>query len=113
MEWVIGIWAILVSVIGFNLSAAGMVAILHAWGSKMRRGGRIMMAALVAGLLPASALIAVGLADTVWSSSPEEPFVMALAFGMVLAVATVVSLPGALIVARKLEAPGDDYRAFE
>jgi hypothetical protein len=32
---------------------------------------------------------------------------------MCFAVATLVSVPGAIFVASKLEAPGDDFRAFE
>src|SRR5687767_11061765 len=111
MEWIIGIWMIVISVVGVNLCAAGIAAILHAWRSKFRRGGRVVAAAAVAGFLPSSSLLAVGLAESAWSGPSEEPFVMAIAFGVVMAIAAIVALPGALIVARKLEAPGDDFRA--
>ena len=33
--------------------------------------------------------------------------------GVFSAIAVVVSLPGAMLVARKLEGPGDAYKAFE
>lgn len=113
MEWIIIIWLIVFSILVFNLCAAGVVAILHAWRSKMRRGGRIVTAAALAGFLPSSTFLAGGLVESLTSSSSEEPFVMALAFGMIMLIATVVSLPGALIVARKLDTPGDDFRTFE
>ena len=113
MEWVVGIWAIVVGIAILNLCAAGVAAVMHAWRSKMRRGGRIVTAAAVTGFLPASTLLAAGIAETAWSSTAEEPLVMGLAFAMLLTIGMVVSLPGALLVARKLEAPGDDYRSFE
>jgi hypothetical protein len=54
-------------------------------------------------------LIQSGLPD----SSPEEPLYVALAVALIMAVTMIVSLPGALIVCRKLDAPGDDFRTFE
>jgi hypothetical protein len=43
-----------------------------------------------------------------------EPFaVFLLALAVVLAGATAVSLPGAIIVSKKLEKPGEEFRAFE
>ena len=114
MEWVIGVWAIAMVIIGFNLCAAGVAAILHAWRSKMRRPVRVVAAAAATGALPASTLIVGGLVEAGWpTSSAEEPFIAALAFAMVTGVTMLASLPGAFIVARKLEAPGDDFRAFE
>ena len=111
MAWAIGIWGILISIVGVNLSAAGVVAILHAWRSKMRRGGRIFTAAAMTGLLPASLMIPTMLPGV--SAGAEAPVGLVVAFFMVLGMVTVVSLPGALIVARKLEAPGDEFRVFE
>jgi hypothetical protein len=87
MDWFIGIWVIIISVVGINLCAAGTAAILHAWRSKIRRGGRIMAAAAVAGFLPSSSFLAYGLAQSIWSASVEEPFVvMALAFAVVMVI---------------------------
>ena len=114
MEWIIGLWTIAVVIIGFNLCAAGVAAILHAWRSKMRRPVRVVAAAAATGVLPASTLIVAGLVEVGWPTpSPEEPFVAALAFALVMGLTTLASLPGAFIVSRKLEAPGDDFRAFE
>ena len=36
-----------------------------------------------------------------------------LALAAVVGLGAAVSLPGASIITRKLEAPGDEYRAFE
>jgi hypothetical protein len=114
VEWVIGIWAIVIAIVAFNLCAAGVAAVLHAWRSKMRRRGRIVAAAAATGVLPASTLIVAGLVEIGWpTSSPEEPLVVALAFALVMGLTMIVSLPGAFLVARKLESPGEDYRAFE
>ena len=101
-------------IIGFNLCAAGVAAILHAWRSKMRRPVRVVAAAAATGALPASTLIVAGLVQVGWpTTSAEEPFIAALAFALVMGLTMLASLPGAFIVARKLEAPGDDFRAFE
>jgi len=114
MEWIIGVWAIAMVIIGFNLCAAGVAAILHAWRSKMRRPARVVAAAAVTGVLPASTLIVAGLVEVGWrTSSSEEPFVAALVFTLVMGLTMLASLPGAIIVSRKLEAPGDDFRVFE
>jgi hypothetical protein len=114
MEWLIAVWAIAMVVIAFNLCAAGVAAILHAWRSKIRRPARVAAAAATTGVLPASTLIVVGLVEVGWpTSSVEDPFVAALAFALVMGLTMLASLPGAFIVARKLEAPGDDFRAFE
>jgi hypothetical protein len=108
-EWVIGIWAFVVAIVGLNLCAAGMAAILHAWRSQMRRGGRAVLASALSAILPSSFLVVVPLTEG-WGEW-ESGWILAIA--MALALGTVVSLPGSLFVARKLEAPGDDFRAFE
>lgn len=114
MEWVVGAWAIVVAVVALNLCAAGVAGIMHAWRSKTRRGGRILAATAVSGSLPGSIFIVAGLVEAGWpTSSAEEPLVMAGAVAMVMGLGMLVSLPGAAIVARKLEAPGEDYRTFE
>lgn len=104
---VILIWLGFVSLIGLNGFAAGVVAILHAWRRKMRRGGRILLASAAAGSLPTSVIFVIMMTES------EELVVVALGLVMVLAVSGVLSLPGAMIVARKLERPGDQFRAFE
>jgi hypothetical protein len=109
-DFAIGIWAILISIVILNGCAAGVVAILHAWGSKMRRGGRALAAVLVTGLLPAAMILPGFFRTGVFG---EESTVVVLGLAMILVLSSVVSLPGALIVARKLEAPGDEFRTFE
>lgn len=107
---VIGVWSVVVGVIALNGFAAGIVAGLHVRRRSMRRRSRVLLAAVAAGLLPAQFMIVVPLAE---GGAGEELFIWALAFGMSLAVGTLLSLPGAIVASRKLDAPGDDYRAFE
>jgi hypothetical protein len=103
-------WIGIVILVGLNGFAAGAAAILHLWRSRLARGTRSMLAAALAGALPASFLIVIPMAD----SGMGEPFaVFLLAFAVVLAGATAVSLPGAIIVSKKLEKPGEEFRAFE
>jgi hypothetical protein len=108
---VLAIWVSLVSIVILNGCAAGVVAMLHAWRSSMRRGSRVTVALAVTAFLPASMFIPAIIKDSL--TDAEEPVIMALAVGAIFVVALVTSLPGALIVARKLEAPGDEFRAFE
>ena len=111
-ETVFAIWVIAVLIVLLNGCAAGVVAILHARRATLRRGRRVMTAAAVTALLLASMFIPFALADFS-STGMEEPIVIGLTLAMVFAVSLVVSIPGALIVARKLEAPGEEFRAFE
>ena len=114
MDWVIGVWLTVMSVVVVNLCAAGVIAILHGWRSKTRRGRRILTASAVAGLIPASTMLTIGLAEDGWPSlASEEALIVALAFAVILATAMLVAVPGALVVDRKLDGPGDAYRAFE
>ncbi|HEY6817409.1 MAG TPA: hypothetical protein VI168_17880 [Croceibacterium sp.] len=103
-------WVILVALLALNGTAAGLVALLHSRSADAGRGNRISLAALAAGAMPASFMIVVPLAE---GGSGEQPIVWLLAAGAVLAVGTAVSLPGAILVSRKLGKPGEDYRAFE
>ena len=109
---VILIWVGFVSLIGINGFAAGVVAILHAWRSKMRRGGRILLASFAAGALPAS-LIFVAMLTEAEVGVAEEPIAMMLGSAMILVLSGVLSLPGAIVVARRLERPGNEFRAFQ
>jgi hypothetical protein len=103
-------WLVLTGLIGLNGFAAGVVAILEAWRSRMRQGSRIFIACATAALLPASYLVVI---PATTGAGSEEFGVMLLAAAVVFAVSIVASLPGAVIVSRKLVQPGDAYRAFE
>jgi hypothetical protein len=67
----------------------------------------------VAGFIPTSIIVAIGVSEEIAGGSAEEPMIVALACVMIQLIATVVSVPGALIVGRKLDGPGDAYRTFE
>ena len=67
--------------------------------------------ALTAGILPATLIAVIGLSEEGFSG--EGPFIVALAFGLLLAVGSVLSLPGAILVAQGLERPGNEFKAFE
>jgi len=103
-------WVSLTGIVGLNGFAAGIVAVLHAWRSPMRPGNRTFLASAASGSLPASYMIVVPAAS---GEAASEFGIMLLVSAVLLAVGTVVSLPGAIIVSRKLASPGDDYRAFE
>ena len=108
-ETVVAVWSLAVAFVGLNGFAAGIVAVLHAWRSRMRQGGRVGMACLAAGSLPASIFAVVGFAE----SFASDPGTWALVVAGVFAVAAVISLPAAILVSRRLERPRTDYQAFE
>jgi hypothetical protein len=110
-EAILAIWVSFVLIVILNGCAAGVVAILHAWRSSMRRGGRVIVAVAVTASLPAIMFVPAFIGDSL--NPAEEPVVMVIAMSAIFVVAFVTSLPGAVIVARKLEAPGDEFRAFE
>jgi cytochrome bd-type quinol oxidase subunit 2 len=105
------IWVIVIFIIALNGAAAGVVAAFHAWQSRMRRGQRIVAAATASGVLSGAWLIPFALSAE--STNSEEPMIIVLVFVAFIGVGTLVSLPGALIVGRKLDSPGDIHRAFE
>jgi hypothetical protein len=107
----VGLWAIFVSIVGLNGFAAGIVTVLYLWRRQQRRGTRVLAAVMLTALLPAS-LMAPGMLMSA-SAGATAPVGMLVGTAFLFAAAMVVSLPGALIVARKLEAPGDEFRAFE
>jgi hypothetical protein len=109
-EWIIVGWVILVTALMLNGTSAGVAALLHCWPGRFGRGGRIFLAALAAGALPASFLIVVPLAE---AGTRGEPAYLALALAVVFAVGVGLSLPGAIVVTRRLAKPGEDYRAFD
>ncbi len=100
----------LVSIVGLNLSAAGIVACFYLWRRKVPVSTRAMLAAGLAGLLPVLASMAPLAMQIV--EGGQEAVIMLVVIAMVLAVSTVLSLPGALVVSRKLQQPLD-HRAFE
>jgi hypothetical protein len=110
--WLLGIWLALATIVGLNGVAGGVAAFLHTSRSKLSRGGRTFFASAIAGFLPASSIAAIAVLGSA-EGATEDPRALLFIFGMGFAVATLVSVPGAIFVANRLEAPGDDFRAFE
>lgn len=109
---IIMIWFGIASILGFNGLGAGMAAMLHLWRGQMRSSARIVTAAALSGSLPASVFIPMAFTDREFIGG-EGMGAIGVAVVLVLGVAALVSLPGAIVVTRKLGKPGDDYRAFE
>ena len=107
--WIAFVWVLLVLLVGLNGFAAGVVAVLHIWSSATPRRTRIVSAGAATALLTASPLLALALGGEVTG----EPLVLVVLVGLFSVLAAAASLPGALIVARKLEGPVDVVRAFE
>ena len=103
------VWMLIVTLVGLNGFAAGVAAVLHIWRRGMRRRTRVLLASVAGGLLPVSPLLAFAFGGEVTG----EPRVLVIVAGVFSAAAVVASLPGAVIVARRLEGPGDAVRAFE
>jgi hypothetical protein len=103
-------WVGIVIVVGLNGFAAGAAAVLHLWRGRMAHGARSMLAAALAGALPASFMIVVPMAE---SGMGGQFTIFLLAFAVIFAGATAISLPGAIIISKKLAKPGEEYRAFE
>jgi hypothetical protein len=108
---VVGTWMILIAIVILNGCAAGVTAMLHV-RRKMRRGARVMTAVLITAVLEASMFVPVAFADAM-RARPDGLLVIGTIIAVVFAGALVVSLPGALVVSRKLEAPRDEYHTFE
>lgn len=111
MTPLIGLWTVVVLIIGLNGFAAGMVAVLHIWRGKQSRRSRALTAAALAGLFPG--LIAVAPMAVDMTTGARAPFGLIVGLVVLCAVAMAISLPAALIVARKLDGPGDAFKAFE
>ncbi len=105
------VWLGIATVLGLNGMAAGAAAVLHVWRRRGSRGGRIILASLAAGLLPSSMVLAASVLEN--EVTTEGPLVVALGFSMMLAIATVLAVPGAVALTRMLDRPGDSHRAFE
>ena len=106
-------WLGFVSLIGLNGFAAGVVGVLHAWRLVLARSSRILISIALAALLFASSMMALVFAGTEDREISGGSVTLAVVFGMGFALAAVVSLPGALLMARKVEAPADTFRVFE
>ena len=104
-------WLALTMVVMSNAAAGGSAALLYAWRITPQHGMRCMIAGAIAGGLLASWLS--GAAFIGASEADDLLVIIPTVFGISLLVGTLVSIPGALIVSRKLAAPGDDYRIFE
>ena len=107
--WIAFVWVLLVLLVGLNGFAAGVVAVLHIWSSATPRRTPIVSAGAATALLTASPLLALAFGGEVTG----EPLVLVVLVGLFSVLAAAASLPGALIVARKLERPVDAVCAFE
>jgi len=110
--WIILTWLGIVTTIGLNGFAAGLAAILSLWRPTTRRVGRTLLASAFSGFLPASIFFPMALTQREFIGG-EGPIVAAVAFAVVFVIAAVASLPGAIFMTRKLEKPGNEFRAFE
>lgn len=110
--WIIG-WTLFFGLVGINGFAAGMAAILHIWRGKDRLRIRVLLAATLSGALPSSVVVVVGLAEGEMVADAAVGAGLGLAFLASTAVTGLASLPGALVISRKLAGPGDAFRAFE
>jgi hypothetical protein len=107
--WIALVWMLIVILIGLNVFAAGVVALLHIWSRGTRLRTQILSAGVASGLLTASPLFAMALGGEVTG----EPMVLVIVTAVFSAMAAAASLPGAAIVARRLEGPGDAVRVFD
>lgn len=109
----VAIWLLLVALVGLNGFAAGMAATLHLWRGMVRPRIRIILAATVSGLLP-FAMLAAPLSLELGSVSDAPQFIGAvMAMILIVGLGTLVSLPGATVITRKLAGRGDAYKSFE
>jgi len=111
MSALIGIWAIAVFVVVLNGFSAGLTAFFHLWRSKQARRSRALTAAAITGLIPL--VVAAPAVLTQTSNGTVSVVGFIVGFGVLSVLTMAVSLPGAVIIARKLDGPGDAYRAFE
>ena len=89
---------------------AGIAATLHARG-KLRRAGKVCGACIVTGLITAGIFAPFAFTDA--ALADNGPAIMVLVLALIFVIAMIVALPGAVMITRRLEAPGEDYRAFE
>ena len=93
-----------------NGFAAGVVAFLYHWRGVSALGARAVAASFATGTTLALALVATTLGNLMAGGVEET----ALLFGTMLAIGTVVSLPGAFLMSRKIGArPRSDASTFD
>jgi hypothetical protein len=88
-----------------------VAAILHGRRDKQAFRSRILTAAALTAVWPAGMFFPVMLVGTL-----DEAYVsieMVIGTGLLFLVGFAATLPGALIIARLLERPSEEYRAFE
>ena len=107
MQALIGLWTLVLFIVLLNGFSAGVVAGLHVW----RRRQRILAAAAVAGLVPAAIAVPSRLIDI--SVGTQAPFALVVSIAVMSLVTMAASLPGAMIIARKLDGPGNAHMVFE
>ena len=111
METIIGIWAVGFSVFVLNGFAAGLAAALHVWRKDQPRRSRVLTAAGITALVPVVITLPAIYFEVSTGASAVVPVIVGFAF--ICGVTMAISLPGAVIIARKLDGPGEAYRAFE
>ena len=111
MGAVTGIWVVFVFLVLLNGFAAGMAAVLHVWRSGQRRRSRIVTAAALTGLVPTVMIFPAVFEQELAGGAQLAGMIVGM--GMMFGLSTVVSLPGAVIIGRRLDGPGDAYRTFE
>ena len=109
-ELVMVSWAFVVFIVLLNGCAAGIAALFHTRRSEMRRGSKIVGAILGTGLITAGMI---GPWTIEGMAEGEGPLIPLLVLILIMVVAMVVSVPGAVIITRRLEVPGDEFRTFE
>lgn len=109
----VAVWILLVALVGLNGFAAGVAAVLHLWRGAVRQRVRIIQAATATGLLPV-AMVALPMFVQLGGSG-GVPELVGTVIGMVLllGLGALVSLPGAIVITRKLAGGGDAYKSFE
>jgi hypothetical protein len=110
MSSVAALWSLLVTLAMMNLCAAGIAAIVYAWSRRIGHGGRVAIGALVTGSIPVVAFLPIYAGDFLRTPDPEWRFA---AMPVLLIILAVFSAPCAWLVSRKLDAPRDEFRAFE
>lgn len=111
MGMVIGIWVIVIILVLLNGFAAGVAAALHVWRSGQPRRSRAVTAAGITGLLPLVMVFPAAIEPAMRGTASVVGLI--IGFIVLCGLSMAVSLPGAVIIARKLDGPGNAYQAFE
>lgn len=101
---------LLLSAVLLNGFSAGIAAALFLWREGMARGQRIAFAALATGVTVCLLVVAIVLVD---QGIDDDPVTSVIAMLFFVAVGAVMSLPGAVIISRRIERDprvGDTFR---